>query len=56
MLVASKFARGTMGTNAWNTFVLRVKHPYTVRKSEKSLDMGEPIFHAEKILLIAAAN
>ena len=25
------------GINAWNTFVLRVKHPYILRKSEKSL-------------------
>ena len=37
-----------MGFNAWNTFVLRVEHPYVVRKSEKSLDMGELTFHAEK--------
>ena len=37
-----------MGINAWNTFVCRVEHPYIVRKSEKSLDMGEPTFHAEK--------
>ena len=34
--------------NASNTFVLRVEHPYIVRKSEKSLDMGELTFHAEK--------
>ena len=40
--------RGSMGFNAWNTFVLRVEHPYIVRKSEKSLDMGELTFHAEK--------
>ena len=37
-----------MGISAWNTFVLRVEHPYIVRKLEKSLDMGEPTFHAEK--------
>ena len=37
-----------MGINAWNTFVLRVKHSYIVRKSEKSLDMGELTFHAKK--------
>ena len=35
-------------TNAWNTFVLRVEHPYNVRKSEKPLDMDELTFHAEK--------
>ena len=40
--------RGSMGFNAWNTFVLRVEHPYIVRKLEKSLDMGELTFHAEK--------
>ena len=34
------------GNNAWNTFVLRVEHPYIVGKSD--LDMGEPTFHAEK--------
>jgi len=28
--------------------VLKVEHPYFVRKSEKSLDMGELTFHAEK--------
>ena len=37
-----------MGINAWNTFVLRVEHPYIVRKLEKSLDMGELTFHAKK--------
>ena len=37
-----------MGTNAWNTFVLRVEHPYIVGKLEKSLDISEPTFHAEK--------
>ena len=37
-----------MGTNAWNTFVLRVEHSYIVGKSEKSLDTGEPTFHGEK--------
>ena len=35
-LVASKFARGAMGISAYNAFVLRVGHPYIVRKSEKS--------------------
>ena len=40
--------RGSMGFNAWNTFVLRIEHPYIVRKSEKFLDMGELTFHAEK--------
>ena len=30
------------------TLVLRVEHLYIVGKSEKSLDMGEPTFHAEK--------
>ena len=38
----------SMGFIAWNTFVLRVEHPYIVRKSEKSLDMGELTLHAEK--------
>ena len=47
-LIASKFARGPMGINAWNTFVLRVEHLYIVRISEKSLDMDDPTFHAEK--------
>ena len=40
--------QGSMGFNAWNPFVLRVEHPYTVRKLEKSLDMGEPFFHSEQ--------
>ena len=40
--------RGSVGFNAWNTFVLKVEHPYIVRKSEKSLDMGELTFHTEK--------
>ena len=48
MLVASKFAGGSVGINAWNTFVLRVEHLYIVRKLEKFLDMGEPTFHAKK--------
>ena len=39
-----------MGFNAWNTFVLRVEHPYIVRKSKKFLDMGELTFHAEKTI------
>ena len=44
VLVASKFARGSMGINTWkwNTF------PYLVQKSEKSLGIGEPTFHAKK--------
>ena len=37
-----------MRINAWNTFVIRVEHFYIVGKSEKSLDVGEPTFHAEK--------
>ena len=37
-----------MGINACNTFVLRVEHPYLVRKLEKSLDVGELTFHGEK--------
>ena len=41
--------QGSMGFNAWNTFVLRVEHPYIVRKLEKFLDMGELTFHTEKI-------
>ena len=47
-----------MGISAWNTFVLRVEHPYIVRKLENILDMGEPNFHAEKLgmLTIVAAN
>ena len=40
--------QGSMGFNAWNTFVLWVEHPYIFRKSEKFLDMGELIFYAEK--------
>ena len=40
--------QGLVGINASNTFVLRVEHPYIVGKSEKSLDMGEPTFYAEK--------
>ena len=43
-----------MGINAWKAFVLRVEHPYIVRKLEKSLDVGEPALHA--MLSIAAAN
>ena len=39
MLVA--FARGSM----FETLVLRVENPYIVKKSEKSLDMGELTFH-----------
>ena len=46
--IESKFAGGPMGINAWNTFVLRVEHPYNVGKLEISLDMGELTFHAEK--------
>ena len=37
-----------MGTNCWNTFVIRVEHPYIVGKLVKSLDMGEPTFYAKK--------
>ena len=37
-----------MGTNACNTFVPKVEHPYIARKSEKSLGMGELTFCAEK--------
>ena len=40
--------QGPMEINAWNTFILRVEHSYIMRKSEKSLDMGEPTFHVEK--------
>ena len=36
------------GTNAWTNFIFRVEHPYIVGKLEKSLDMGEANFHAEK--------
>ena len=35
-----------MGINAWNAFVLRVEHLY-ICIVRKSLDMGEPTFHAE---------
>ena len=35
--------RGLMGINAWNTFVLKVESLHC----QKSLDMGEPTFHAE---------
>ena len=45
--VSARSLQVCRGTDAWNTFVLRV-HPYIVRKSEKSLDTGEPTFHAEK--------
>ena len=40
--------QGSMGFNAWNTFFLRVENLYIVRKLEKSLNMGELTFHAEK--------
>ena len=40
--------RGSMGFNAWNTFLQRVEHPYIVTKLDKFLDMGELTFHAEK--------
>ena len=40
--------QGSIGFIAWNTFVLTVEHLYIVSKSEKSLDMGEHTFHAEK--------
>ena len=36
--------RGLMGINAWNTFVLKVESLHC----QKSLDMSEPTFHAEK--------
>ena len=36
---------GSTRFNAWNTFILRVEHPYIVRKLEK---LGEPSFHSEK--------
>ena len=39
-LIASKFPRESMGINAWNTFVLKIEHPYMVRKFKKFLDMG----------------
>ena len=48
VLIASKFARGSMMVNAWNTFILKVEHLYTVGESVKSLDMDEPTLHAEK--------
>ena len=43
-----QFCQGSVGINAYNTFVLRVEHPYIIRKLEKSLDMGELTFHAKK--------
>ena len=33
----------------WNIFILRVEHPYVVRKLEKSLIMCELTFHAKKL-------
>ena len=55
--VSAHSIRVCRGTNAWDTFVLRVEHPYIVGKSEKSLNEGESTFHAGKtMLLIAAAN
>jgi len=39
---SSQVCGGSTGINAWNKFVLRVEHPYIVRKLEKSLDMSEP--------------
>ena len=44
----NQFAEGSMEINASNTFILRVEYHYIVRKSEISLDMDEPTFHAEK--------
>ena len=38
-----------MRINAWNTFVLRVEHPYIVRKLDKFLDMGELTFHTARL-------
>ena len=43
VVVASKFAREPVGSNAWNTFVLSIEHLYIVGKLE-----SEPAFHAEK--------
>ena len=40
--------RGSTGFNAWNPFVLRVEHLCTIRKLEKSLEMGETSFHCKK--------
>ena len=37
--------RGSL--NAWNAFVLRVEHPYIVRKLEETMNIGEPTFHAK---------
>ena len=48
LLYSIQVCRGSMRFNAWKLFVVRVEHPYTVRKLEKSLDMGEPSFHCEK--------
>ena len=39
---------GINGDQCLEHFVLKLKHPYIVGKSEKSLDIGEPTFHAEK--------
>ena len=50
MLVAFKFAGGSMGNDVWNTFVLRVEYPYIVTKLNKSLDMGELTLHAKKTI------
>ena len=36
------------GSVGINTLLIRVEDPYIARKSEKSLDMGELTFHAEK--------
>ena len=33
---------GSLGINARNTFVLRVEHPYVVKKLEKSMDVVSP--------------
>ena len=41
--------QGSMRINAWNTFVLRVEHPYIVRKFDKFLDMGELTFHTARL-------
>jgi len=47
-----------MGFMAWNTFVVRVEHPYIVRKSEKPLGMGGLTFPCREncMLTIAAGN
>ena len=48
MLIASKFV-GVRWELMLGTLALKVEHPYILRKSEKSLDMDEPTFHAKKL-------